>query len=526
MPEIEAKFLVQRPKQLQCVLRALEDLGFSVERGSTESLEDSYFDTSDWVILRAGWAYRCRRTGAHETLGLKAIGGGDGPVFERDEIEQPLPSTPRTDGRLPAGPVSARLRKIINGHRSHEIFKVRSRRTLYEVSRRHDNPVTLELALDHSEIVASEESASDEPSHSLAFTELELELEEGSRRVLNDLARDLIERTGILPAQLSKFERGLHAAKLAEGRAPEPRRLSLDDRMLDLAFVYLRRQFAAMKVQAPRAWEGLEEEGVHRMRVAIRRMRAMLRALRDIEPADELADFNREFRWLAAALGHVRDTDVHTTELRRYVASLPDEDANELEGYRRYVRKQRRKARAALIEVLSGQRYKRLVGTFQRFLEDGASVTAGALSIGAGADALLKESVDKLLQSGRAIKVQSPPKKLHALRIRAKKLRYLLECFGDCHEDRFDAPLADLRHLQNVLGEYQDTAVAIRGLQDYAATRGKKRPDSRQLLALGGLIHAERHRAKKARRRFPKAWRNFERAAVGIAGPAVLADTG
>ena len=72
MAEIEAKFLVRRPEQVEEALATLQDLGFNSAEVETRTHVDTYFDTSDFAILRAGWTYRCRQTGGRSTLNLKA----------------------------------------------------------------------------------------------------------------------------------------------------------------------------------------------------------------------------------------------------------------------------------------------------------------------------------------------------------------------------------------------------------------------------------------------------------------------
>jgi CHAD domain len=48
---------------------------------------------------------------------------------------------------------------------------------------------------------------------------------------------------------------------------------------------------------------GLDPEGVHEMRVALRRMRAALSDFREIIPAAQLAWMKRETKWLITSLG-------------------------------------------------------------------------------------------------------------------------------------------------------------------------------------------------------------------------------
>ncbi len=53
MAEIEAKFLLRRPDQLDDVLALLDSRGYEVEPAGTSTHVDRYFDTEDWAILRA-----------------------------------------------------------------------------------------------------------------------------------------------------------------------------------------------------------------------------------------------------------------------------------------------------------------------------------------------------------------------------------------------------------------------------------------------------------------------------------------
>jgi len=80
----------------------------------------------------------------------------------------------------------------------------------------------------------------------------------------------------------------------------------------------LRRQFASFVKHEPGARLGEDEEDVHDMRVATRRMRAALRLFRDYLPKRTTARMMRELRWIALALGEVRDLDVLITQIRAW----------------------------------------------------------------------------------------------------------------------------------------------------------------------------------------------------------------
>jgi len=55
-----------------------------------------------------------------------------------------------------------------------------------------------------------------------------------------------------------------------------------------------------------------------------------------------------------------------------------------------------------------------------------------------------------------------PPPKLHALRLATKQLRYTLELFRACYGPGLETRLGELRHLQQLLGEVNDSAATER----------------------------------------------------------------
>ena len=114
-----------------------------------------------------------------------------------------------------------------------------------------------------------------------------------------------------------------------------------------------------MIAQEPRAWEGLDPEGVHKMRVATRRLRSALRAFKKVLPAS-IRSFNGEFKWLASALGGVRDLDVARGNFPHFLSQIPPEDAVHLGDYQQYLADRWQEERRHLLAGLASQRYGRL----------------------------------------------------------------------------------------------------------------------------------------------------------------------
>ena len=219
-----------------------------------------------------------------------------------------------------------------------------------------------------------------------------------------------------------------------------------------------------MIAQEPRAWEGLDPEGVHKMRVATRRLRSALRAFKKVLPAS-IRSFNGEFKWLAAALGGVRDLDVARGNLPHFLSEIPSEDAAHLDDYQQYLADRWREERRHLLAGMASRRYGRLKAGFAQRLERGPSarVHGDPWVRSRSARPPNCSSVKRyrgVLRRGREITSASSDESLHALRIRCKRLRYLLEFFRPAYGELLKAETTRLKELQDVLGEFQDACVA------------------------------------------------------------------
>jgi CHAD domain-containing protein len=96
--------------------------------------------------------------------------------------------------------------------------------------------------------------------------------------------------------------------------------------------------------------------------------------------------------------------------------------------------------------------------------------------------------------------VRSPDEELHALRIRAKRVRYAAEAVAPVMGPRASRFAAAVTALQTVLGEHQDAVIAASWLHDHGPSTG-------QPFAAGQLWALEREAAEEARRQWPAAWK-------------------
>jgi CHAD domain-containing protein len=343
----------------------------------------------------------------------------------------------------------------------------------------------------------------------LDFTELELELKSGSAADLESAAMLLQDEAGLTPAQFSKFERGLQAAGLEIDtlvrEQPSPP-LDESDPVLRLLYAYLDTQFDIVRRQHPRALEGIDPEGVHQMRVAMRRMRAVLKAFRSIVGDDVASHFNKELRWLAKNLGRARDADVTQQGAR-------DADEAGAGHYERFLQQETISAYEHLVDVLQSDRCAALESDLARFIAAGPTGEMreqyGTLNIGDCAHRFVGAALSKLLAHGDAIDADSPAKRLHKLRIETKRFRYLLDFFSTVQTGQWVETMESVKKLQDVLGEHQDAVTAQEQLADYAASIPLNERNREKLLATGRLMQKEDERIAECRQQFSTAWSDF-----------------
>ncbi len=121
--EIEWQFDALDLRPVERWLATLPTLAIETGDGGTitalakppRRLVDSYRDTDDWRIARAGFVVRTRRRGRHDEVTLKDNRPAEGSgLRQRLEVTEVLPPS-GLDGLGDDGPVGRRLRAIVGG---------------------------------------------------------------------------------------------------------------------------------------------------------------------------------------------------------------------------------------------------------------------------------------------------------------------------------------------------------------------------------------------------------------------------
>ncbi|MDA0836998.1 MAG: CHAD domain-containing protein [Planctomycetota bacterium] len=514
--ELEAKFILEDPAQAEQLLTFLKSQGNKLVEAATQEIVDVYLDTPDWRLYESGWAYRWQDSGSKCFIGLKSLARQDSAVQQREEVEQSVPALPKDPDEIPPGLVADFIAANLQREAPRELFKVKKSRRRYIV---HTPKGTeLELCLDTTEINSVQKPLGDAVGR-VEFFELEMELSQGQPEELHLLADKLEHRLKLLPARLSKFERGLYAAGLRPPASLVPVKEipSVNTPMSRLAYRCLAQDFHEVLFYEDVAWEGIDPEGVHQMRVAVRRIRESLKFFNKFLAQRSLKKIGSDMKWLAQVLGDVRDLDVYRDNFEGYSKIVDKRDRAKLAGYQEELEKQRKQARKRLVRALSIPRYAQLVTRFKRFLELGPTQSQfiQPRTVAMHGLKLVSKRLKKVVSQGRAITLKTSPEPYHQLRIDCKRLRYACEFFGPVIDQALLGKFVKhLKALQTVLGDHQDACVASERLREFAETVPMRKKMKGVLLALGQLVGSQELQASQLRQAFGKVWHKFDRPKV------------
>ena len=494
-----------------------------------ETHRDIYFDSADWRIFRAGYVLRARTDaeGTRCEATLKSFGTQGAldkslkvrrEITERLDVPEGTQTLARALARAP-GTVGQHVRNVLGKHRLRSLFELTTNR--HSVLVRRESVPIAEIALDD---VRSEVDA---PRSSVALKRVEIEaalaLTPEASAVLHTFVENMQEACVLHPASLSKFEAGLIAQDLDPRPANVPQQVGDDPTIGDLVFAMLRENFAQFTARESGARMGEDIEHVHRMRVAIRKLRAAMSLFRNYLPADN-EPLRAELGWVASVLGAVRDLDVQLARVQFWhsddaVGKAGGIDAVALRNLEELLQAMRAPAQTRLLRALNSKRYSALLANYEAMLRTGPSGDLAKRPARSVLPALILKRYVKVREMGDAIDDASHADALHALRIECKRLRYALEFATPLYAKAIRNFLPRLVELQDLLGEHQDAYVAIEQMQALAQTHKRELP-AQTMQAFDDIERRYAASAQQLRSRFArpyqrlkgKAWLGVQRA--------------
>lgn len=452
--EIELKLEVDA-REVARIRRHLSRL--SDAKPLVDTLVSVYFDTARWRLREHHLSLRVRRMGREYIQTVKGDGGPATGLYDRAEWEHvvrgPQPDlswiTQTPLAPLLHGKPAAALRAI---------FETRIRRTTYRLTR---SGATIAATLDQGTVRAG--------SRRCRLCEVELELLGGAPAALFSVARALGDVAVVHLCIKTKADRGyeLLQSKLTAS-APERIRPS-PTATAGEAFQTIARGCLRQVIASEEALLACDAEALHRMRTVLRRLRTAISVFSGVLDNREAERIMAVLRWMGRELGPARDVDVFIADV---VRPLRKRHAQE-RGMNRICRDFERR-RGLLYEQiaksLNSVRFRHLELDLARWIEAGQWVRSqgGRASRRRdrpvrllAAEALARRRKKLIKACRRVTKLNRRGR--HRLRIRAKKLRYIIEFFSDLFPGKKRARhcriiLSTLEHLQDSLGALNDLA--------------------------------------------------------------------
>jgi len=503
--------------------------GVTIVPEPARELRDVYYDTEDWRLYRAGYALRVRRDNESAEATMKALMPSEGGIRRRREISEPLKGVQTPKG-IP-GPVGERVRRVAGTADLRPLFEVSTRRRTFALcsetpssgeivedtsgnirlqNSEQDAIVLAEVALDESEIFAN-------GGDSTHLSRVEVEV--GSDAAIHDGVRDFVEvlkeALKLRPTRTSKFRTGLSVAGLSPEVALDLGPTEIDATLYcgGVAFAILRRHVGQMLAHEPGVRPGEDPEELHDMRVATRRLRAALKLYSDFLPK-RAERYERDLRWVAGALGEVRDLDVHLEGLSEEASR----NGEVLEEVVSLLRERRNEARRGMLEALDSNRYERLMASFSATLRRGRSPTPTAPILEA-APHLVRDRYKKVRKAANKLSEESPPEHFHELRKKGKRLRYALEPLQEIYGKPAQKMVKLLKKTQDDLGDHQDLIVAAELMEELGGA-GDRAPQA--AFWMGSMAERNSRDASEIRAGFlgskplrslrdGKAWKNLRK---------------
>jgi inorganic triphosphatase YgiF len=444
-----------------------------------------YFDTAKHKLKRHGLSLRVRHKGDKYIQTIKSAAGASfGRGEWETEIEGNTPDFGKVDGtplqQLASEKLLSRLKPIFETSVHRIIVPVRAGKS------------EIELAVDRGTLIAGRRSR--------PIEELELELKTGRLADLFRLAKSVERKLGAELYFRTKSERGYQLVSGKDGQAVFAEPIELHgDMTTEEAFRVIAHSAVRHFAGNADAVRMLDPEGIHQMRVGLRRLRAAISLFSGIRSGAEAEQIKSELKWLTNELAPAREIDV-------FVKGKISQAVRDIFPRRggKAIEKAFAARRAAALErankAVGSERCRALLVDVLEWIERHRSVRKGVNTpIGKFAAETLRRRIKKVLKRGRDL-AKLPARERHQFRISIKKIRYGAEFFESLFPGRRKQKqigrLSDrLRKIQDALGSLNDFIAHQKMVSDVAFKSASE--DQRVRAFASGIVLGREEEAVK-----------------------------
>ena len=481
------------------VATALANAGFVLE--PVRTIERTLLDTFDGRLHTAGLRLESRVGHATELV-LSGVDTATAVLL--------VAAAPSVTDQLPAGPFRRRVAEAAEDRALLAVVRVRTRCT--SASRRDADGKIVAAATIWEQL-----SIDGHDGLTMVPCTVEVEtlrgFEKHARKTFATLA-------GLGLAQLD-HDTLAEAARVAQihiGGYPGPSDIVLDPAMLAIDGCCEVLTGLANTIAAN--WQGTIDETdiefLHDLRIAVRRTRTVLGEAKKVLPSHMLSKARTEFAQLGSVTGPSRDLDVYIVEWPTYTDGLAPDIVSALEPVRALLRQRQIAAHRELNDALRAPATTAFVTQWRLWLagpiDDGDEPAPAAHDplIDVVAKRIMSAHT-RLVKAGRLIRSDTPAEHVHDLRKDAKKLRYLIECFGSVLSEKPRKTFVRrLKVLQDNLGVHQDAEVHVATLREIADELHERGERSATMLAVGQLTERIDQRRRAARAEFAERFAAYD----------------
>ncbi|MBA3611339.1 MAG: CYTH and CHAD domain-containing protein [Nitrospirales bacterium] len=380
------------------------------------------------------------------------------------------------------------LRSFFRNQEAVQLGKLRTRRKGVRI--RKDGQVLAEVVLDSVALIKDKKII-----HS--FQELEVELQEGTTAQLKPIRKILLHA--------GAEEKPLQPKIFQALQLPYPLTFDFSDSSApptDHIRERLHSQFLQMLQNDPGTQLGRDSEALHQMRVATRRMRAIIRAVGSFLAPEWTEQVRQELGWVGSLLGEVRDWDVLLESFRQNFHDLSSSEQRSFQTILKNFEDQRSVARAKLLEGLRSDRYLNLLNIFEDSLNH-LPFQPTPLTI----TELPRKAFHKVQDFVNTSDSLFRKSELHRTRRLLKRARYALELAEPLLGKRAKRFLHQTKDAQDLLGQHQDAVVAeqrLLALKQHSRGTGIA-------YVIGLMVERLRNQQSQVYQQIPKQWEKLEK---------------
>lgn len=452
--EIERKFAIAPKAPVPDITPAV---GIGLRREF--DLRAIYFDTPDFALARNQRTLRRRTGGSDAGWHLKLPAGTDA----REEILHPLGDDTSGQGSVP---------RELRDHVA-DLVGYAPLLPIAELTTRRIETDLINIEGTVMALLCDDTVTATRPGKTKHWRELEIELtSNGTPELLDSIGAVLLE-AGVAPAEpVSKLVR-----TLGKSLAAERGQLGRKSSAAEVIGAYIGEQVGVIQGRETEV-RADEPDAVHKMRVATRRLRSILRTFRPLLNTEFTEPLRAEVKWLSEMLGGPRDAEVLRDRLLAAVQALPPDAVMGpvAERITTELNERHNATHKVLVEALNSARYQRLADSLVQLAANPPFIEYAH----ARAKGLLQERLTqigkKTLKEWDRAERSTGEEQLHGwheARKRAKAARYAWEAARPALGEQAEVAAAAWEEVTDSLGVVQDATVARERLKELAELAGK-----------------------------------------------------